>query len=232
MTLTRIDGASRPTAGALRLVEAGTATPTTVDIAAYTQRMTAHCPYLAASLQHGFTTWTVYRVDGEAEAVEAELFHAGAQAAERLRPLIRRPHGTLLCENIVLLGDAQGARHRDLMTWPYWALRHLYGPIGIMFGKFYAGEEELTRSGERSPAAPVSFLPVRAAIRGRDPRFLRSTPELAAALAAGEDDGRDVYQHLSYDWQEIRRWSKRHLPRAKPSASSRTTSAAPARPAS
>ncbi|RSS78247.1 hypothetical protein EF903_32625, partial [Streptomyces sp. WAC05292] len=104
MNRTRPSAAPRPTAGALRLVEAGTSTPTAVDIAAYVRQMTAHCPYLAPSLQQGLTTWTVYQAEGDPSAVEAELFHAGFQAAERLRPLLNRPHSGLRCENIVLLG--------------------------------------------------------------------------------------------------------------------------------
>jgi hypothetical protein len=64
-----------------------------------------------------------------------------------------------------------------------------------MFGKFHAEEEETSRAGARIPAAPVSFLPVRAAVRRRDPRFLTTTPYLAAALAGAEDDGRGLLGH-------------------------------------
>ncbi|MFJ5735058.1 DUF6875 domain-containing protein [Streptomyces microflavus] len=206
--------------------------PTSIDITGYVERMTAHCPYLSPSIERGLTTWTVYRTDGSADAVEAELFHAGAQAAERLRPLIRRPHGSLRCENVVILGEVPGVEHRDLLAWPHWALKNLYGPVGIMFGKFYAGEEENTRAGERIPLAPVSFLPVRAAIRRRDPQFLHATPDLAAALSAADDDGRDVFGQLPYDWQEIRTWAQRFLPPPKRSASSRTMSEGLSRPGS
>ncbi|WP_257138292.1 MULTISPECIES: DUF6875 domain-containing protein [Streptomyces] len=194
--------------------------------------MTVHCPYLSPSVERGSTTWTVYRAVGSAEAVEAELFHAGARAAEWLRPLIHRPRGFLRCENVVLLGEVPGIPHRALLAWPHWALKNLYGPVGIMFGKFYAGEEEDTRAGEPLPAAPVSYLSVRAAIRRRDPRFLRATPDLAAALSQADDDGRDVFEQLPYDWQEIRTWTKRFLPPVKPSASSSTTSANPSPPGS
>ncbi|MEU6759118.1 DUF6875 domain-containing protein [Streptomyces sp. NPDC046685] len=209
MTLTRIGGAPRPTAGALRLVEASTAWPTSIDIAGYMRQMERLCPYLAQSLERGHTSWTVYEAAGSAAEVEAELFHAGVQAAERLRPLVGRPQGFLRCENVVVLGEVARARHRDLVAWPHWVLKHLYGPVGIMFGKFFAGQEETTRSGGRIPVSPVSFLPVRAAVRRRDPRFLGATPRLAAALAASEDDGRDVFEYLPYDWTEIRAWAKR-----------------------
>ncbi|MFD4371162.1 DUF6875 domain-containing protein [Streptomyces sp. NPDC058486] len=225
MTLTRIDGASRPTAGTLRLVEASTTRPSSIDIAGYAERMTAHCPYLAPSVERGLTTWTVYRADGDADAVEAELL----QAAEWLRPLIHRPHGFLRCENIVILGEVPGARHRDLLAWPHRALKHLYGPVGIMSGKFSAGEQEDTRAGEHIPVAPVSFLPVRAAVRRRDPQFLHATPDLATALAVADDDGRDVFEHTPDDWTEIRTWAKRFLPLVKPSTVSRATSASASR---
>ncbi|TVL88431.1 DUF6875 domain-containing protein [Streptomyces sp. SAJ15] len=227
MTTDRTTPAPRPTAGALRLVEASTTRPTSVDISGYVRRMTAHCPYLAPSLQQGLTTWTVYRADGEAEAVQAELFHAGVQAAEWLRPLLNRPHGLLRCENIVLVGDVPGARHRDLMAWPHWVLKNLYGPVGVMFGKFYAGEEEVTAAGHRIPAAPASFLPVRAAVRRRDPQFLSATPDLAAALAAADDDGREVFENIPTEWKEIRTWARSLLPPAKPSPSSPDTPASP-----
>ncbi|MCM1950161.1 MULTISPECIES: hypothetical protein [Streptomyces] len=227
MTSARAAGAFRPTAGALRLVEAAAVRPRSVDIGGYVKRMTAHCPYLAPSAERGLTRWTVYRADGDAEAVEAELFHAGVGAAERLRSLIRQPQGFLRCENVVLLGEAPGVGHRELLVWPHWALKNLYGPVGIMVGKFHGGEEETSRAGDRLPIAPVSFLPVRAAVRRRDPRLLRSTPELAASLALADDDGRDVFEGIPYDWQEIRTWTKRFLPRAKPSTGSGTGSVGP-----
>ncbi|MGY3205437.1 hypothetical protein ACVW19_005952 [Streptomyces sp. TE5632] len=40
-------------------------------------------------------------------------------------------------------------------TWPHRVLKNLYGPVGGMFGKFYAGEEEVTAAGGRIPAAPA-----------------------------------------------------------------------------
>ncbi|MFC0601105.1 DUF6875 domain-containing protein [Streptomyces palmae] len=232
MTAARTTVASRSTAGALRLVERSTPLPTSVEISAYVEQMTAFCPYLKPSLHRGLTAWSVYRATGDAEAVEAELFFAGVQAAEWLRPLLNRPHGGLRCENIVLLGDVPGARHRGLLAWPHWALKVIYAPVGVMVGKFHADEVELARSGERIPAAPVSFLPVRAAVRRRDPRFLTATPDLGASLAAASDDGRDLFAHIPAQWKEIRTWSRRFLPPAKPSTSSPTGSANPSPPGS
>ncbi|WP_431781021.1 DUF6875 domain-containing protein [Streptomyces chumphonensis] len=212
--------APRATAGALRLVEASTATPTTVDVGAYLREMSAHCPYLEPSLHRGLTNWTVYRAVGETDAVEAELFHAGAQAAEWLRPLLSRAHGFLRCENVVVMGAEPTVRHHDVLTWPHWVLKNIYGPVGVMFGKFHEGAEEASRSGQPISVAPVSFLAVRAAVRRRDPGFLDATPGLADALAGARDDGRNLFEHIPQQWSEIRRWAKCFPLPKKPSLSS------------
>ncbi|REK88840.1 hypothetical protein DY245_19090 [Streptomyces inhibens] len=202
---TAVGGASRSTAGALRLVEGRTTEPQTVDITDYLRAMAAHCPYLAPSASRGLTGWTVYEIAGNAQAAEAEVFHAGVQAAEWIRVLTTRPHGALVCENIVLLGG-DSAAHRELMAWPPWALKHLYGPVGLMFGKFWAGEEHTDR-GRHIPVPPVSFLPVRCAVRPVDPRFLEDTPDLAHSLASAVDDGRDVFRGLPCDWKAVKQWA-------------------------
>ncbi|WP_432096384.1 hypothetical protein [Streptomyces sp. bgisy100] len=181
-----------------------------MDITDYVHAVSKHCQYLAPSMARGLTGWTVFEVVGDAESSEAEVFHAGVQAAERIRPLASRPHGALVCENIVLLaGD--GIDHRELMAWPHWALKNLYGPIGLMFGKFWAGEQGKDRYGRSIPVPPCSFLPVRVAVRARDPRFLSRTPELAAAVAGAADDGCDVIKDLPEDWKAVRTWATQLL---------------------
>ncbi|WP_435854021.1 hypothetical protein [Streptomyces sparsogenes] len=205
---TQIDGALRSTAGALRLVESRTTSPKTVDVAEYVEAIAAHCPYLARSVARGLTGWTVYKARGGAADVQAEVFHAGVRAAEWVRPWATRPHGALVCENIVVVGAEQ-----DALAWPHWVLKHLYGPVGLMFGKFWAGEEKTDRHGSRIPAPPVSFLPVRVAVRPRDPRLLERTPDLAAAVAVAVDDGRDAFEGIPHDWKEIKEWAHHLLPR-------------------
>lgn len=205
MTATSVGGALRPSAGALRLIAPRTTTPR-ADIAAYVRTVTAHCPYLAPSLDRGLTGWTLYEAVGASADVEAEVFHAAVQAAEWVRPLATGTHGAFVCENVAILGAG-----RAVLQWPHWALKHLYGPVGLMIGKFAAGEERTDRSGWSIPPPPVSFLPVRAAVRPRDGRFLQGTPKLAAAVTSARDDGRDVFSQLGHDWKDIRQWAQ-HLP--------------------
>ncbi|WP_241721075.1 hypothetical protein [Streptomyces lydicus] len=157
----------------------------------------------------------MYEIVGAAGSAEAELFHAGVQAAEWIRPLTTRRHGRLVCENIVLLGGDTTA-HRDLMAWPHWALKHLYGPVGLMFGKFWTGEERTDRRGRRIPSPPFSFLAVRCAVRRVDPRFLADTPDLALSLSTAVDDGREVFQGLPYEWKAVKKWASSLLSPQRP----------------
>jgi hypothetical protein len=105
------------------------------------------------------------------------------------------------------LNYAERRNHPELLAWPHWALKNLYGPVGVMLGKFIQGVAETGRTGHGIPPPPFSFLPVRAAVRPLDPKFLRSTPDLAAALARAVDDGRDVFEHIPCEWKAVREWA-------------------------
>ncbi|MEU4116334.1 hypothetical protein AB0F71_17775 [Kitasatospora sp. NPDC028055] len=204
----RVGGAPRHTVGALRLIEGRSENPASVEVSEYLSSMAERCPFLAPSVGRQQTGWTVYEISStDRDAVEAELFHAGVQAAEWIRPLKCRPHGILTCENVVILGSVPGTDHQELLRRPYWALRNLYAPVGVLFGKFPAGRRETDSFGRNIPPAPFSFLPVRAAVRSRDPRFLANTPGAAQALAAADDDGRDVFEHIPCDWKAVQAWS-------------------------
>lgn len=209
MITASFDGVPRPTVGALRLAEARTERPAGVDVDGYLPELYEHCPFLRPSIRRGTTGWTVYEITPGSHryAVEAELFYAGVQAAEWVRPLMGRPFGVLVCENIVLRGHCEGAGHRELMAWPHWALKHLYAPVGVMFGKFAQGAVETGRRGRSIPPPPFSFLPVRAGVRPLDPKFLETTPDLAAALSVAVDDGRDVFEDVPCEWKAVRAWA-------------------------
>ncbi|MFB8286422.1 hypothetical protein [Kitasatospora purpeofusca] len=174
----------------------------------YLAGLDEHCPFLRPSIRRGMTGWTVYEVTPGSHryAVEAELFYAGVQAAEWVRPLMARPYGVLACENVVLRGHCVGADHRELLAWPHWALKHLYAPVGVMVGKFAQGAAETGRRGGRIPPPPLSFLPVRAGVRPLDPNLLTGTPDLAAALSVAVDDGREVFEHVPCEWKAVRAW--------------------------
>lgn len=202
-----VGGATRPSAGALSLVTPRSSAPAPY-LSTYLRDLTGHCPYLGPSLERGHTSWTLYEAVGGVEHVEAEIFYAAVQAAERVRSSMPRRRGAFVCENVAVLHAGEEA-----LQWPHWALKHLYAPVGLMVGKFAAGEERADRSGRPVPTPPVSFLPVRVAVRSRDGQFLRATPELAAAVEQAVDDGHDVFGAIGHDWKDVRAWAQQLLPR-------------------
>ncbi len=214
MSGVRTDPSGTRTDGALRLVEGRTARPTSVEFDEYVRAMSIHCPYLAPSVEHGLTGWTVYEATGAAPEVEEAVFHAAVRLAEEVRSLAKRPRGALTCENIVVFGAG-----REVLAWPHWALKNLYAPVGVMFGKFPVGDQVTDHLGRLVPEPPVSFLVVRVAVRARDPLFLSRTPDLAATVEAAADDGRDVFAAEGLprgEWADVKRWSQRRLPQAPP----------------
>ncbi|MEU4209147.1 DUF6875 domain-containing protein [Streptomyces sp. NPDC026206] len=196
------------TAGALRLVESRTTSPRAVDVTEYVRSMSVHCPYLEPSVQRELTSWTVYEAAGDAPDVEAAVFQAGVQAAEWIRTQANRRHGALVCENIAVLGAG-----REVLAWPHWALKNLYAPVGVMFGKFPVGDQIADHHGRVIPEPPLSFMAVRFVVRARDPLFLSRTPDLADAVAAAADDGRDVFAQLSREWKDVKLWARQLLPK-------------------
>ena len=198
-----------PEGSALRLVEPRSTRPQGIETARYVRALYPHCPFLETSVRRGSTRWTVYAIEPGAgrHEVEAGLFHAAVGAAERIRRLARHPDGRPACENIAFLGAVVGADDHALMAWPHWALKHVYGPVGLMFGKFAKGVRSQDRRGRNVPPSPFSFLAVRASIRQRDPGLLRSTPGLAATLSTAEDDGRNVFAQMPCEWKAVREWA-------------------------
>ncbi len=198
-----------PANAPLRLVESPTTSPTTVDFTEYLRAMSAHCPYLEPSVQHGLTRWTVYEATGSDPEVEEAVFRTGTVVAEQVRRLSKGPRGSLVAENIAVVGAG-----REVLAWPHWALKNLYAPVGVMVGKFPVGEQAADARGRTVPEPPVSFLVVRAAVRVRDPHFLRHTPELSATVESAADDGRDVFasERLPRTWHDVKRWARLRLP--------------------
>lgn len=174
------------------------------------------CPYLAPSMASGQVEWTLRTVPAHAERseVEAALFTAGLEAAERVRS---RTAGSsrLACEVVAVQWQDTRARQNAVLDWPHWALKHLGAPAGVMCGKFSA-MTEATRS---APAARTWVLVLHAAIPARDHRFLASTPDLAHQLSSREDDRRSLLACVpgitprtdaAALWPTVRAWARSH----------------------
>ena len=180
-----------------------TSVPGLPGLAAYMDAISAgFCPYLGPSLDRA-TTWnSVYTLDCTTiEEVEQMLFYLGVLHTEILRrswkdaALSNRP---FICENLFLrfLGedDCDGGA---LFSWPHWILKTHYTQTGILFGKFWKGEEAQSRDDRPVPPPPYHMLSIRRTVKPRDPHFFLKAPELLPELADSVDDGRCVWPEVT-----------------------------------
>ncbi|MCD9145912.1 hypothetical protein [Streptomyces albireticuli] len=186
-------------------------------IGPYIAAVTAHCPYLSPSTARELTRWEAWEPADETavpQAIEAGLFAAGLMAAERVRARARTL-GPLVCENVAVRWDAPTEDQRLALMWPHWALKLLYAPVGVMVGKFWAGETDTDRRGRPVPVPPITFLSLRPAVRARDPKLLTSHPDVGDIIAEATDDDRDVLDDVldggervdEHAWTRVRAWA-------------------------
>lgn len=207
MLPTAIEGVE-PVSGVVRTRDADEA-----GLGAWAAQVTGVCPYLAPSVDSGQVEWTLQQAPagaGSAE-VEAVLFAAGLEAAERVRS--RAAAGNrLACEVVAVHWRDSHARQQTILGWPHWALKHLTVPAGVMCGKFTPSAQP----GGAVAASPVLALVLRAAVPARDHRFLATTPGLAHQEACGHDSGRPLLEAVpgitpgtdaAAMWPVVRAWA-------------------------
>ena len=153
------------------------------------------CPYIRPSTKMKAMHNTVYTLDEE-EGLEASIFYLGLLHTEILRDArFSNPArmAVLSCENLIFrFATEDEVDGKALFAWPHWLLKIHYTEAGVLFGKFWLGEEEASQAGIPIPPPPYHVLSIRSAIIKRDPQFFQKAPELLGDLLESDDDGRDV----------------------------------------
>ncbi|MEQ9110556.1 MAG: hypothetical protein RLN84_08420 [Rhodospirillaceae bacterium] len=140
------------------------------------------------------STYTISELSrfGSSQNLEQAVFYLGIAHIEwfrKTRDLLAVPQKSLLCDNIVIDDDFHLSTDdlQTLLLWPHWMLKCIYAPASVMIGKFWRGEETVSKSGFKIPRPPLTFLSIRSAFRAPDTQFLSNTPEISALVAAAED---------------------------------------------
>lgn len=177
---------------------------TSPAVADYCRSIGEHyCPYVMPALQQKVLYFTEYRCVGEnLTYLQQKLFYTGLLHTELLRQervqQKTKLKAALLCENVVFhLGtNGESIDGRELFDWPHWCLKILYTEVGILFGKFWQGEEDFTRDGRSIPKPPCHILSIRSAVKAVDHRFFQKAPDLHPEFEQSRDDGRNVLDQI------------------------------------
>ena len=154
------------------------------------------CPFIRPSTRAQSMRTSVYELSGVGDRVELSMFYLGLLHTEILRRTrFQAPprRAVLACENLIFRFDGEDqVDGESLFAWPHWLLKTRYTNVGVMFGKFWLGEEADSRLGQPIPAPPYHILSIRSAVIKRDPQFFHKAPGLLGDLLTSDDDGRDI----------------------------------------
>jgi hypothetical protein len=135
-------------------------------------------------------------IPGSLEHLEAQVFYLGLIHTELFRKHRRKQQTvkgwTLSCENVIFHDPTLVGKGRVLLDWPHWLLKALYTKTGVMFGKFWEGEESTSRDGRPIPPPPCDFLSIRSSVKPLDGRFFSLAPQLTDEYINSVDAGNDV----------------------------------------
>jgi hypothetical protein len=159
------------------------------------------CPFLEPSAMRDLTLYSTYELgSGSVEQIQALMFCIGLLHTEILRrarvevPLQQRP---LVCENILFRFASEDCVDGvELFGWPHWLLKVRYTQVGVLFGKFWKGEEAVSRKSVPIPPPPYHMLSIRGAVKPRDPAFFTKAPELLDTLISAEDNGQFIFNDM------------------------------------
>ena len=162
--------------------------------------MSGFCPFLKPSLERGLLKFTHIRIQSPEDPeriFEAVLFWAGLFCAEMMR--VRRmtyPDAAdriLYSETVVIdLDERIAIDGAQVFGWPHWMLKKAYAHKGIVFGKFWKGEEDRTQDGTLITPPESHFLSIRSAVKSRDGRFFNKAPDLQQLMLSSDDDGSEL----------------------------------------
>lgn len=159
------------------------------------------CPFLEPSEARSLTRYSVYELGSvDVEEVQELMFCLGFLHTEILRrkrwevPVQHRP---LVCENIFFRFKTEDSVNgSELFGWPHWLLKVRYTQAGVMYGKFWKGEEALSRDSVPIPLPPYHMLSIRGSVKKHDPAFFKKAPELLDTLIAADDNGKGVFDDI------------------------------------
>lgn len=168
------------------------------------------CPFLLPSIKLDALYFSEYEFNDVEFGYQEQLFYVGVIHSEILR-IIRRNEvipkkKLLLSENIIVnLVGSTNVSGKELFNWPHWMLKSLYSNTGILFGKFWIGEEDRSeKSGLAIPPPIRNILTIRTALMPTDERFFSLSAGLLKECNVEKDLGQNVFNALELSQNDVK----------------------------
>jgi hypothetical protein len=161
------------------------------------------CPFLIPAIKADALIFSEYNLAGSKKELQEQLFYYGVIHTEILRVIRRREtvhkHKLLLSENVIAnLLDSTSISGEDLFEWPHWVLKCLYSGVGILFGKFWIGEKDVSQKTGLSIPSPIkNILTIRSALMPTDERFFSLSAQLLSECNVEKDIEQNVFSPLT-----------------------------------
>lgn len=155
----------------------------------YVEEINTICPYLKKSIEKNLLKCTevVLNSDSTDEKLAKHIFYKSLILTEKFRRERRNlseKDMIFYTENIIF--DVENSADRQwekIISWPHYMLKELFSSEQIMFGKFWKGEETVSKiTNKMLPVPDITFISIRTAVKSRDPRLLSKTKEFAKII--------------------------------------------------
>lgn len=142
------------------------------------------CPYIVASQERLTFSTTAFKVCSptifcERGFIALHAFRETYRFIERCRHL-PTPELRFLCMNLLFYTDEE----KEELDWRlsiglvHWLVKERFSKFGIIFGKFWPGENLRSKGDTAVPNPPCGILSIRNGHPTRDPQFFSKAPEL------------------------------------------------------
>lgn len=175
------------------------------ELPEYCTALEEFCPFIAPAQENKILYFSEYSLLGDdITFLQKQMFNIGLLHTEILRSGRAGQTTTqakaLFCENVLFhISDSVQIEGSNLFSWPHWFLKLLYTEVGVLFGKFWKGEQAKSRDGKDIPAPPYHLLSIRSAIKPIDGRFFTKAPELTLEYSLSSDEGKSIIEKIADD---------------------------------
>jgi len=157
------------------------------------------CPFLSPARENKVLFFTRYSLPfSDMTDLQEVIFYSCMIHTEILRKertVASNEKVGLMCENNLYSFPGEDSVNGGvLLSMPHWLLKCLYTQTGLLFGKFWKGEVDISKTKKPIPSPPEHFISIRPAVKNLDHRFFSKVKILRGEFEVAQDHGQDVLE--------------------------------------